>query len=329
MVDEKHVFVAYRQHMESLARKVAIYLEKNDLKTWFFPWRIGWGDSVTSEEEKGISRSFAGLIIYTPDFLEGRTAKEEYRALAAKKREDPAFKLGVLRVGCSQETVPAFLKDYFSAALDSKDDDAFVREMGKIRRGLCGLPYESSEEFNQIYDFALSEWGFNMFESEALDFVDYWYEKLAKFDFATFQRIYRFALQNFFSECDEHRDESHPLLSKDFALMLMENSPQNGNYETVLEMLQAYQERYEYANNWDLLFAKFKFILSHQVLFNELEKLSKRRDRRLWERLQKHIEKAELADKMELTKESTQNKSEKDNPPNKKAHDSGRQTTLA
>ena len=57
--------------------------------------------------------SFAGLIIFTPDFLEGKTAHEEYRALLAKRRAESNFKVGILRVNCGRDTIPEFMKDYF------------------------------------------------------------------------------------------------------------------------------------------------------------------------------------------------------------------------
>jgi len=138
----KHVFIAYRLHAKNMARKMASYLSRNNIDVWFFPWKIGWGDSITSEEEKGIDSSFAGLIIFTPDFLEGRTAMEEYRALAAKKRQDPRFKLGLLRVNCPRELVPPFLQDYFDVEVNSDRDSKFSDVAAKILRGILGLPLE-------------------------------------------------------------------------------------------------------------------------------------------------------------------------------------------
>jgi len=139
----KHVFFAYRCGVEKIAEKLATYLISKNIKVWYFPWKVGWGDSITTEEEKGLKNSFAGLIIFTPDFLEGRTAHEEYRALIAKRKEDPHFKVGILRVNCGREDIPEFMKDYFDVFIKSEDDPDFDNITHIIWRGLLMLPLET------------------------------------------------------------------------------------------------------------------------------------------------------------------------------------------
>jgi len=145
----KHVFLAYRagnSQGEASARKLGEYLKNKDIPVWFFPRRVGWGDSITTEEEEGIKNSFAGVIVFTADFLEGRTAIEEYRALLAKKRGQPGFKAGLLLVGCTREKIPPFMEDYFWVRVDGPEDPRFGEEARKIHRGLLGLPLESQKK---------------------------------------------------------------------------------------------------------------------------------------------------------------------------------------
>ena len=143
---KKHVFIAYRITHEDIARKLSVYLTEKGINVWFFPWRVGWGDSITDEENQGLSESFSGIIIYSPDFLEGKTAHDEYRALQAIKRERDNYKLGIVRVECSREEVPPFLLDYFDSKISSIDDELFDAEAMKIFRGLLGLPLEAPPE---------------------------------------------------------------------------------------------------------------------------------------------------------------------------------------
>lgn len=235
----KHIFIAYRKNVEEIARKVAIYLAKYNLKVWFFPWKVGWGDSITIEEEKGIRDSFAGLIIFTPDFLGGKTTSEEYKALAAKKREDPHFKLGVLLVNCDPQTLPPFLKDCFAVKLNSYEGPEFTKALEKIRRGLLGLPLESIELWDELYDFAMHEIGYDIMESEALEFVNFWFSYMSQYDFKVFKKVYYYAKEHFFGECpfevpmtDEYGNSFGEVvtsprndLAKDFAIEFVRNVP--------------------------------------------------------------------------------------------------------
>jgi len=144
----KHVFLAYRVKNilgEASVKKLGKYLMGKDISVWYFPWRVGWGDSITVEEENAIRNSFAGIIVLTQDFFEGKTATEEYRALLAKRRTDSDFKVGLLLVGCAYENVPPFMKDYLWAEVDGPEDQRFEEEIEKIYRGLLGLPLETPE----------------------------------------------------------------------------------------------------------------------------------------------------------------------------------------
>jgi len=144
----KCVFLAYRANNalgKTSASSLGKYLKDRGFSVWYFSWRVGWGDSMTEKEEDGIKKSFAGVIIYTSDFSDGKTATEEYRALLAKRRSDSDFKVGLLLVGCPHEKVPPFMRDYFWAAVDGPEDQRFEEEAKKIYRGLLGLPLQSPE----------------------------------------------------------------------------------------------------------------------------------------------------------------------------------------
>jgi len=141
-----HVFIAYKsgnENSEKIAKRLGEFLRARKIPVWLFPWRVGWADSITKEEEQGIAGSFAAVICYTPDFLEGKTAREEYGALLAKKREDPDFKAGLFLIGCNHMLVPPFMKDYLWAEITDLEDQRFEEEAIKIYRGLLGLPLES------------------------------------------------------------------------------------------------------------------------------------------------------------------------------------------
>lgn len=143
---KRHVFLAYKEMNEQskqAARRLGEFLEEKGMRVWFFPWRVGWADSITEEEEQAIRDSFGAVICLTPDFLEGRSAREEYRALSAKRRREPDFKLGYLLIGCNHEVVPPFMTDYFGVKIENHEDPKFAEEAMKIHRGLLGLPLES------------------------------------------------------------------------------------------------------------------------------------------------------------------------------------------
>lgn len=156
----KHVFLAYRSKNEKgrhAAKKLGRFLKEKGLSIWYFPRKVGWSDSITAKEEQAISDSFGAVICLTADFLDGQTAKEEYRALSAKRREDPHFKLGYLLVGCDYEVVPPFMKDYFGARIENIKDPKFKQEATKIYRGLLGLPLEPPELKGKVEPNSIGE----------------------------------------------------------------------------------------------------------------------------------------------------------------------------
>jgi len=145
---KKHVFLAYRSNNKSgkkTARKLGKFLKEKGIRVWLFPWEVGWSDSITEAEEQAIRNSFGAVICFTSDFLNGQTAIEEYRALSAKRRRDPDFKLGLLLVGCNYDIIPPFMQDYFGAKIENYDDENFECEANRIYRGLFGLPLEPTE----------------------------------------------------------------------------------------------------------------------------------------------------------------------------------------
>jgi hypothetical protein len=145
---EKYVFLAYRatnERSKQVAEKLGKFLQRKKMRVWFFPWKVGWADSFTDKEEEAISNSFGAVLCITADFFDGSTAKEEYRALSAKRRRDSSFKFGYLLVGCDHKIVPPFMSDYFGVAVENVDDKNFEREAEKIYRGLLGLPLEAQD----------------------------------------------------------------------------------------------------------------------------------------------------------------------------------------
>ena len=140
----KHFFIAYRVTADAIAQQIVAYLHENDVNVWYFPYKVTWGSSVTTEEEKAIDASYGALIILTPDFFEGKTTIEEYRALEAKKRQDQNYKIGVMRVDCPREKVPPFLRDYFDVEIKSLKDPKLDDAFNKILRGIRGQSLEPS-----------------------------------------------------------------------------------------------------------------------------------------------------------------------------------------
>ena len=140
-----HVFILYRfgnEKSELCAKKLKNYLDESGIGAVLFENKIKWGESITNFEEDMIENSFASVICFTEDFKEGRTAQEEYRAVIAKRRYDNSFKVGLLLIDCDISKVPAFMKDYLYASVTGPDDHNNEQEMGKIYRGLIGLPLE-------------------------------------------------------------------------------------------------------------------------------------------------------------------------------------------
>lgn len=145
---KKHVFLAYRSgniNGEKTAKKLGKFLIDKGIRVWYFPWKVGWSDSITDAEEQGIRDSFGAVICFTSDFPKGKTAREEYRALLAKRRWDPDYRLGILLVGCNYDMIPPFMRDYFGAKIESFNDQSFEVEAKRIYRGLFGLPLEQPE----------------------------------------------------------------------------------------------------------------------------------------------------------------------------------------
>ena len=114
-----HVFIAYRsgnKSSEDATRKIKDYLQDRHIPVWFFENKVAWSDSITNKEE-AIENSFAAIICYTLDFLQGKIARQEYDALQARKRENEKFRLGLLLISCEHKDVPALSKDLWSLNL--------------------------------------------------------------------------------------------------------------------------------------------------------------------------------------------------------------------
>jgi len=142
---ESHVFILYRSGnklSEDSAKRLSEYLTQKNIKVCLFKKEVGWGDSITDFEEEAIDNAFATIICYTKDFKEGKTAAEEYRAVLAKRRRNPDFKVGLLLIDCNDEDIPPFMKDYFYAKIKNLQDEEFRRQAEIIYRGLIDLPIE-------------------------------------------------------------------------------------------------------------------------------------------------------------------------------------------
>lgn len=143
-VQESHVFILYRagnKDSEESAKKLSDYLVHKDIKICLFKREVGWGDPVTDFEESSIENAFASVICYTKDFKEGNTAREEYRAVLAKRRLNPDdFKVGLLLINCEEKDISPFMLDYFYAKIENADDEGFDEQAEIIYRGLLDLP---------------------------------------------------------------------------------------------------------------------------------------------------------------------------------------------
>jgi len=146
-IEEKipHVLILYRSGnilSEGSAKKISDYLTEKNIKICLFKKEVGWGDSITNFEEEAIDNAFATVICYTKDFKEGKTTAEEYRAVLAKRRSNPNFKVGLLLIDCTEEDIPPFMKDYFYAKIKNLQDEEFEGQAEIIYRGLLDLPIE-------------------------------------------------------------------------------------------------------------------------------------------------------------------------------------------
>lgn len=135
----QHVLVLYRAgntQSEEIADALTRYLAVNKTAVWNFRKEMRFGESITSKEEMAIERAFAAVIVYTPDFLEGKTAVEEYRALIARRRRDPSFRVGMLLVGARHEDLPEFMQDYLYVTIAGLDDPRMEESFMRILRDL-------------------------------------------------------------------------------------------------------------------------------------------------------------------------------------------------
>ncbi len=143
-IQESHVFILYRasnEDSEESAKKLSNYLEHKDIKICLFKKEVGWGDPMTDFEESAIENAFASVICFTKDFMEGNTAREEYRAVLAKRRLNPNdFKVGLLLINCEAEDIPPFMTDYIYAKIENADDEGFDEQAELIYKGLLDLP---------------------------------------------------------------------------------------------------------------------------------------------------------------------------------------------
>ena len=138
----KHIFVAYSANnsdSEITASKVVEYLKSKDVPVWYFPSKVSWGDSITSKEEEAIHNAYASIICYTSDFLEGKTALQEYNALMAKKREKNDFKVGMILINCEPTHIPPFMKDSFYLKISNPNDPMFESIMESIYNSIIVL----------------------------------------------------------------------------------------------------------------------------------------------------------------------------------------------
>lgn len=135
------VFIAYRDSGPGpgVAGRLAAFLRSKGWRAWHAPTTIPWSHELMVEIEKGIADADAAVVVFSSDFMAGRTAAEEYRRIVARRERDSSFRAGLLLVSLAHGHAPPELKATVSARVSGPDDDAFDRTATTIYRGLLGL----------------------------------------------------------------------------------------------------------------------------------------------------------------------------------------------
>lgn len=140
------VYIAYRDTnpaSKDVAERLTIYLRsEKGLRAFFAPWQIGWGQSLFGRLEKRMAEADAAVLCYTKDFLEGRTARQEYEFFTGKLRQFPGFVAGLVLIDVDYDDAPQPLRDRLNARVLGPDDPNFPNEADEIYRGILGLGQE-------------------------------------------------------------------------------------------------------------------------------------------------------------------------------------------
>ncbi|MEA3202094.1 MAG: hypothetical protein QOE90_3522 [Thermoplasmata archaeon] len=140
------VYVAYRAPTgERLARSITDYLSARGLLPWFDQEVIGTGDSLTEAMRRGIMDSSAAVVIFTPDFKDGKNLRLEIEQINARLQRDSDFKLIPVRVGLNHDELPPLHGNPRSEYVHDADDPKLTDVLVNVHRGILGMARKEGE----------------------------------------------------------------------------------------------------------------------------------------------------------------------------------------
>jgi len=130
---QRKVFLSYRKRADS---KLAIFVETIGHRVGregFLPWLDGWeikaGDSLPREIAAGLEDAYAIIIVLTPDYPQGKWAREEMEVAITKRVERNLKIIPVMYEACER---PTLLQQIRSVDATSHQPEDFEKQFLEI-----------------------------------------------------------------------------------------------------------------------------------------------------------------------------------------------------
>ena len=135
------VYIAYRDDRPDsfeLAKRLNKFFIERRLRTFYAPWSIGWGAALFDRMRREMAIADAAILCFTPNFLSGKTAREEYETFVEQLEAHPDFRAGLILMGVPYEDAPTEMAGRTNVSVENYDGD-FDKIALVIYRGVLGL----------------------------------------------------------------------------------------------------------------------------------------------------------------------------------------------
>jgi TIR domain len=126
---KKKVFISYRSGHQDFAEAIAHRLGREGFLPWYDGWEILAGDSIIREMQKGFASVYAIILVLTPDYPEGKWAREEMENAITKRVEE---EIRIIPVMYEKAPIPELLKSIRYVDCTDHSDGAFEKQFGQI-----------------------------------------------------------------------------------------------------------------------------------------------------------------------------------------------------
>jgi hypothetical protein len=130
---KQKVFLSYRKRtgdeLVKFVKAIAHKVGREGFYPWVDEWEIKAGDSLPREIAAGLEDAYAIIIVLTPDYPEGRWAREEMEVAITKRAERKLKIIPVIYEPCER---PTLLQPIVSVDATSHEPEDFEKQCLRI-----------------------------------------------------------------------------------------------------------------------------------------------------------------------------------------------------